>query len=246
MLNETRIPGQRVPIAEDENGIPTREWFRFFNALYTMIGLGSGVVPPTSGGTGLSSYTKGDLIYAAADNVLARLPVGGVHCYLGTDNSDVPQWIPIAYGSFLSTSSNVFTANTPTAIAFTITSTAARMTNGGSVVTVLNEGLYTITVSFQITNANTVSDDEIDVWLRVDGVNVSNTNSRVTVNKSHGGAAGSAVLTVNFFQQLNAGGYFELYGLSKLGYAQIVTYPASTSPAVPAAPSVILTVAQIV
>lgn len=246
MLNETRIPGQRVAITEDDNRTPSREWFRFFNALYRITGLGSGVVPPTSGGTGLSSYTKGDLIYAPADNVLARLPVGGVHCYLGTDNSDVPQWIPVAYGSFLSTASNSFAANTPTAVAFSTTVTATRMTNGGSRVTVLNEGLYSITVSFQITNASTVSDDEIDVWLRVDGANVANTNSRVTVVKSHGGVAGSNVLTVNFFHQLNAGGYFELYGLSKLGYAQIVTYPASTSPAYPAAPSVILTVAQIV
>ena len=36
MLNETRIPGQRVPIAEDESGVPTREWFRYFEFLYTV------------------------------------------------------------------------------------------------------------------------------------------------------------------------------------------------------------------
>jgi hypothetical protein len=246
MLEQTQIPAQRVPLIDDGKSLTSREWFRFFNSLYNFSGLANGVVPPTSGGTGLTSYTKGDLLYASADNVLARLPVPGYPAYLGTDSVNMPQWIPVAYGSFLSTVNNTFAANTPTAVNFTTTATARRMTNGGSKVTVLNDGLYTITVSFQVTNAATTSDDEMNVWLRVNGVDVLNTNSRATVNKSHGGSAGSTVLTVNFFQQLAAGGYFELYGLSLLGYAQIVTYPASTSPAFPAAPSVILTVAQII
>ena len=244
MLNDTQIPAPRVPITDTD--VPSRPWFRFFSNLYDFIGLGNGVVPETSGGTGNTAYATGDLLYASAPNVLSRLPVPGLPSYLGTDATNMPQWVPVAYGQFIDTTTDSFIANTPTAITFTTTLNAQKMTNGGSLVNIVETGLYTIIASIQLSNSNTSSDDEINVWLRVNGSNIANTNSRVTVVKSHGGEAGSSLITVNYFYQFTAGDYFELYGLSKLGYAQITTYAASSSPAYPAAPSVILTVAQIV
>lgn len=41
-----------------------------------VISSSSGVVPPTSGGTGISSYTTGDTLYASATNVLSKLSIG--------------------------------------------------------------------------------------------------------------------------------------------------------------------------
>jgi hypothetical protein len=83
------------------------------------------------------------------------------------------------------------------------------------------------------------------IWLRVNGANATATARRVTVPKQHASVAGSVLMTTNFIYTFAAGDYFELYGLSKLGYAQIATYAASSSPAYPAAPGTILSVAQI-
>lgn len=244
MLNDTQIPAPRVAIA-DTTRSPTREWFRFFSNLYDFIGLGAGAVPPTSGGTGIVSYAAGDLLYASAPDVLARLPVAGDHCYLGTDATNTPQWIPVGYGSFYDTSSSSFTANTPTVVPIGTATLQRNITLAANKVSVAQTGTYTITVSIQLTNA-TANDDDFILWLRVNGADAANTASHISVLKKHGSVDGSAILTVNFFYQFTANDYFELYGLSKLGYAQVKTYAASSSPAYPQSPGVILTVAQVV
>jgi len=191
MLNETRIPGQRVPIAEDENGLPTREWFRYFEYLYT--------VAATS-----------------ATNA-----------------------------AFYDTTSTAWTANTPSQVPVGSTSLLDGVTVAASKILFSTAGIYTIVASFQLSNDNASNDDDMTIWLRVNGADVANSSSRMTVPKRHAGIAGSALMTVNFLYEFAAGDYFELYGLSKLGYVQIVTYAASSSPAYPAAPGTILTVAQI-
>lgn len=244
MLNDTQIPAPRVAIA-DGGRAPTREWFRFFSNLYDFIGLGTGAVPPTSGGTGVTSYATGDLLYASAPDVLTRLPVGGNHCYLGTDATNTPQWVPVGYGSFYDTSSSSFTANTPTVIPIGTAALQRNVTLAANKITIAQTGTYTITTSVQLTNAS-ASDDDFILWLRVNGANVASSASYVSVIKKHGADNGSAVLAVNFFYQFTANDYFELYGLSKLGYAQVNTYAASSSPAYPQSPGVILTVAQVV
>jgi hypothetical protein len=52
----------------------------------------SGVVPPTSGGTGLSSYNKGDTLYASASNTLSALGIGSQYQVLQVGGSTVPTW----------------------------------------------------------------------------------------------------------------------------------------------------------
>jgi hypothetical protein len=51
----------------------------------------SGVVPVASGGTGLTSYTAGDMIYASAGTTLAKLAIGSANKVL-TTNGSVPSW----------------------------------------------------------------------------------------------------------------------------------------------------------
>lgn len=96
MLNETQLPASRVPVTESD-ATPTRAWFRFFSSLYNFVGLGNGVVPPTSGGTGNVTYAAGDILYAPTANTLARLPAPSVAIpsYLGTQTTNIPQWLPL-------------------------------------------------------------------------------------------------------------------------------------------------------
>ena len=55
MTNQTQIPSARVPITEGENNLISREWFRYFNNLNTVLGGGSGTISVAGGGTGLSA-----------------------------------------------------------------------------------------------------------------------------------------------------------------------------------------------
>ena len=61
--NETQITPPRVSLVDERTGAVSREWYRWFYSLYTFTGSGSGVLPVTSGGTGLSTIpTNGQLL----------------------------------------------------------------------------------------------------------------------------------------------------------------------------------------
>ena len=49
-------------------------------------------VIPTEGGTGQSTYTKGDILYSDASNSLAKLPIGQTGDRLFVDNDGIPAW----------------------------------------------------------------------------------------------------------------------------------------------------------
>jgi hypothetical protein len=62
-INITQIPAPRVELIDPRTGLMSREWFRFFNNVYTIVGANLGIVQIPNGGTGLSSYpTNGQLL----------------------------------------------------------------------------------------------------------------------------------------------------------------------------------------
>jgi hypothetical protein len=75
MPNITQIPAPRVSLIDDNTGLISREWFRFFNNVYTIIGgENQGVISPENGGTGSSAIpTNGQIpigdgtVYKAAN-----------------------------------------------------------------------------------------------------------------------------------------------------------------------------------
>ena len=61
--SETHITPPRVSLIDERTGAVSREWYRWFYSLFTTLGSGAGVVPVTSGGTGLSTIpTDGQLL----------------------------------------------------------------------------------------------------------------------------------------------------------------------------------------
>jgi len=63
MLNTTQIPAPRVPLIDERTGTISREWFRFLNNLYTILGGGDGIINPINGGTGTNVVpTNGQLL----------------------------------------------------------------------------------------------------------------------------------------------------------------------------------------
>jgi len=51
----------------------------------------SGIVTPAHGGTGLTSYTVGDLLYASGSTTLSKLSIG-LSTYILTSSGSAPQW----------------------------------------------------------------------------------------------------------------------------------------------------------
>ena len=61
--NITQIPAPRVPFMDERTGTISREWFRFLNNLYTILGGGNGIIDPINGGTGTNAVpTDGQLL----------------------------------------------------------------------------------------------------------------------------------------------------------------------------------------
>jgi hypothetical protein len=92
-------------------------------------------IPVASGGTGLSSYAKGDLLYASGGTALARLAAGLAGRFLRVSTGGVPEWVDgaaalgTAFAALAGSGSQDFAAKALTATSATIGGkTAATLT----------------------------------------------------------------------------------------------------------------------
>lgn len=156
-------------------------------------------------------------------------------------------FVDLPYGAFYDTTTQSTTANTPTAITFNSTSSSRHtsISTPASRILFAADGLTSVTFSLQLSNSS-ASEDDVTVWLRKNGVDVPYTGSTITVPKKHGAIDGTAIITVNFYENFNPSDYLELYWLTVAGTTTIKTIPASISPAYPSSPGAVLTVSQII
>ena len=91
--NITQITAPRVDLIDPKSGLMSREWYRFFYNLYTVTGGGDGITPAINGGTGISSYSIGDILYANSPTTLARLNPGAAGQILTANGPNTaPSW----------------------------------------------------------------------------------------------------------------------------------------------------------
>ena len=91
--NITQITAPRVDLIDSRTGLVSREWYRFFYNLYTVTGGGDGITPAINGGTGIGSYSVGDILYANTTTTLARLNSGTVGQVLTANGPNTaPSW----------------------------------------------------------------------------------------------------------------------------------------------------------
>ena len=152
----------------------------------------------------------------------------------------------VFYGAFSDTASQTAVANTPTAITINTTD----LSNGiylGSVTSQIicqATGVYNFQFSIQFMNtAASVSD--VYVWIQKNGSNVANTASLVSVPAKHGGDNGHTIFSLNYVLSLNASDYIQFYWSTSIATTSIKYIAAQTSPSIPAAPSIIVTVSQV-
>jgi hypothetical protein len=147
------------------------------------------------------------------------------------------------YGAFQDSTDQV-AANTTTAYAVTFNTTD--FSNGvtvasGSRITVADAGIWNLQFSIQFTNTTNASQD-VDVWFRVNGTNVANSNSRFGFAPRKGaGDPFHIIAAMNYFVSLNATDYVQIMWRPTDTGVSIEQYAAGTSPTRPAVPSAIVT-----
>jgi hypothetical protein len=157
------------------------------------------------------------------------------------------KYLNAPYGAFQDSTDQV-AANTTTA--YPITFDTTDYTNGvtlsnSSRLNVAQAGIYDIQFSIQFKNTTNDGQD-VDVWLRKNGTNISNSNSRfhVVARKSTGDPS-HLIAALNLFVSLATNDYVELMWRTTDVGVSIEHFATSSSPTRPAVPSVIATLSFI-
>ena len=155
------------------------------------------------------------------------------------------KWINNPYGAFEDTTDQTATANTATVMTFNTTD----FSNGVTVVsnskmTVAQAGIYNLQFSVQFENTDTQEHD-VTIWLRKDasgaGVDISGSAGLVGIPSSHGGINGHIIVGWNYFIQLLANEFVEIWWSTPSTQISIQAYAAGTSPTRPSTASVVAT-----
>ena len=101
-------------------------------------------------------------------------------------------------------------------------------------------GIYNIQFSIQMLTFDTVIDN-VTIWFRKNGTDIPYSAGIATIPSKHGGYPGTAIISWNLVEPMNAGDYIQLLFASTTGNTVAATYPPGTSPVHPASPSIIVT-----
>lgn len=137
-------------------------------------------------------------------------------------------------------------------VAYAITYDASDFIGGvtlssGSRLTVPTEGVYTVTFSIQFKNTTNAAQD-IDIWLRKNGTDIPDTNSRFSIVARKGaGNPSHLIATTSIMVELAVSDYVQvMWHVTDIGVSMehfpAVTAVPGTTPAHPATPSVIVQV----
>lgn len=146
-------------------------------------------------------------------------------------------------GVYVSEAQAVPNATSELALAMTVTDTSNQVALDGtdkSKIVFSVPGYYNIQFSAQLLSFDGTIDN-ICMWFKKDGVNISDSASYVSVPAIHGGVAGASILSLNLIVACNVGSYIQLMMSSTTGNTVCATYPPATSPTRPASPSIIIT-----
>lgn len=179
-------------LADGELAINTTDEKLYFkNASGTVKLLAANITPATNGGTGLSTYATGDILYASATNTLSKLAAGTDGNVL-TLAGGVPTWTASTGGvTSFSAGTTGFTPSTTTTGAITLAGTLS-VANGGL------GGTTTPTAGqIPIGNGTTYTIATITAG---SGISVTNGSGSITIASSggSGGTGGNLYMAVNF------------------------------------------------
>ena len=209
-------------------------------------------VNTTGYAAGLAGGGANYVPYQTAVNTTGFVSPGVVgQVFTSTGSGSAPNWqnatsppgSPGYYGAWHDTSTVTATSTTT---AYVMNIGSIDLENGTSIVggtkiTVANTAVYNLQFSAQLSNPNAAIAD-VSIWIRLNGVNVSDGAGTNGVPAKHGSNNGLQIISWNYVLDLTAGDYVELVWRSDTTGVQLITFPATTSPATPESPSLIVTI----
>jgi len=148
----------------------------------------------------------------------------------------------VPYGAFQSLADQtIATANTAYAMTLDTTDYSNGVTTSNSSrMNVKNAGVYNLQWSGQFVNTDTQLHD-VSVWLRKNGTNIAGSTGFISVPNSHGGVDGHSIVGWNYFLELAANDYIEIYWSATSTNISLQFLPTQTSPTRPSTASLITT-----
>jgi len=138
------------------------------------------------------------------------------------------------------TTQSIAVANTPQVVTFNTTVKADKITvTSSSRFTFQEAGEYSIILNGEITAgaANKIA----DIWLRVNGTDVANSNRKRTIINNEVGSIVNSGITVT----VTAGQYIEVWFSGDDTSVQLIHFNAGTTPTRPATASIMMTILKI-
>jgi hypothetical protein len=157
--------------------------------------------------------------------------------------------IRFPYGAFSSSQDQSATANTATVMTLNTTDFSNQVAMGTvavpstSKITVTNAGIYNLQFSAQFQNTDNQIQD-ISIWLRQNGVDVPGSTGLVSIPARKSASAGEEaheIIGWNYYLQMQANDYVEIWWSTTLASVTIQYYAASTGPVRPTTQSVVAT-----
>jgi len=173
-------------------------------------------------------------------NVL-RLYFNQLHNALGEVFGNVGgKYIASPYGAFSSDQDQTAIANTATQMTLNTTDFANGVSIANSEITVANAGIYNLQFSTQFANTNSNVQD-VYIWLRQNEVDIPGSTGFVSIPGSHGGTDGHAIVGWNYFLNMAANDYVQIYWSVPNVAVTIQHLAASGTPTKPSTQSVVAT-----
>jgi hypothetical protein len=166
--------------------------------------------------------------------------VQGVQGLIGSQGIQGAGGVVGYFGSFFSTQDqSATTINTETLFTYNNTSYSNGVSVAGTQIRFNNEGYYALNFSIQFENLGGGGNNEVEVWLKLNGNNIANSATRYIVPSN----APFVVSSLDFFLRISVGDYIEVaWDTDNLN---IQAHADLASPPYPAIPSVILNTWQV-
>ena len=200
------------------------------------------------GGTGYTTYTKGDLIVGAGGTFIKQAvgSDGSVLVANSTAGSGI-SWRTAQFGNFISTTTQqVLGANIATPITVNDLDSSAGITIMGgagtsSRIQINDAGVYSIQFSAQLNLVTGSTPQVASIWLKKNGTDIAGSTGLITVT----GHNEFTVASWNNIETFTAGQYFEYYFSSPDLHMSIEALSGLTTPTRPDSPSMAITVIKV-
>ena len=150
------------------------------------------------------------------------------------------RFIRFPYGAFSSDQDQTATANTATLMTLNTTDFANEVSISSSKITVVNAGIYNLQFSAQFQNTDTAFQD-VYIWLKQDGLDIPGSTGFVSIPNRHAGTDGHSIVGWNYFVEMQASDYVEIYWSVTNTAVSIQHLAASGTPTKPSTQSVVAT-----